>query len=111
MPKSPTERSMIWLRDKGYIVDVSERWIPRTKVRKDLFGFADLVACGPGLGIKLIQVTSFQHVGERVTKMKANPNVPVCCGEKGIEVWVMGWWPSKPDPRIVVFDKEGHPEG
>mgnify|MGYP005820298399 CR=1 FL=1 len=46
---SPTERSLKALRDGGWIAQVVEKWIPVPAhpaggVRKDLFGFIDIVA-------------------------------------------------------------------
>ena len=49
MATSNTSRTLAYFRDKGWICDISERWIPNPKhpaggFRKDLFGFADIVA-------------------------------------------------------------------
>ena len=40
---SPTQRTLAYYRKKGFPVDVTERWIPRANIRKDLFGIIDLI--------------------------------------------------------------------
>ena len=44
MSRSPQARTIESLESQGYLVDVTERNIPRAKTTKDLFGFIDLVA-------------------------------------------------------------------
>jgi hypothetical protein len=41
---APTARSLKLLRDTGHAVGVVESWVPGANVRRDLFGFADLLA-------------------------------------------------------------------
>ena len=48
----PTERTLKYLRDDGFICDMVERWIRNPKhpaggFRRDLFGFADILAFKP----------------------------------------------------------------
>ena len=48
---SPTQRTLAECRRRGWIADVTERWItvpnhPAGGKRKDLFGFVDVVAIG-----------------------------------------------------------------
>ena len=46
---TPTARSLAFLRRCGHSADVVERWIPlRDNVRRDLFGFIDVVAVRRG---------------------------------------------------------------
>ncbi len=44
MSKSNVERTLDWLRERGADVDFTERKIPYTKIKKDLYGIIDLVA-------------------------------------------------------------------
>ena len=48
---TPTQRSLAALRDLGYLVEVVEKWNSFTRTRKDLWGWADLLAVerGPDL--------------------------------------------------------------
>lgn len=43
MTLSPTQRSLAYARKQGWEADVVERWIPGANIRKDLFGFIDLL--------------------------------------------------------------------
>lgn len=76
--RSPTERTLKWLRDQGYIADVVERRIPRSFVTKDFCGFADIIAYRPrvfGVGgeIVAVQATSGPHAAERLEKVRQEP--------------------------------------
>ena len=72
MPKgiSPTRRSLKYLRDKGYTVDIVEYWNSFARRRKDAYGFGDLIACGNGQ-IALIQCTSYSNTNARINKIKS----------------------------------------
>ena len=41
---TPTQRSLAALRGLGYLVEVVEKWNAFTRTRKDLWGWADLLA-------------------------------------------------------------------
>lgn len=70
-------------------------------VKKDYLGIADVVAIRR-FDVLLVQATSNQHVGERLTKLRALPHLAdvLKCGVR-VEVW--GWWHDKPDPRIEAL--------
>lgn len=100
--KQPTERSLDWLRDRGYHVDKTEHWIgnpftPKFRKRKDLFGCIDVVALHPDKrGVLGVQATARSGVSARVTKS---------CTEcrRALKLWlragnrflVMGWFARK----------------
>lgn len=66
-----------------------EKWIPRTAIRKDLYGFIDILAIRSG-EVKAIQATSYSNVPSRVTKIRASPALDeVLACRWQIEVW--GW--------------------
>lgn len=68
--RSPTAIVSEYLRSQGYLVDTCERWLPGVNIRKDLFGFADLVAVHPSLReTMLVQVTSASNAAARRTKI------------------------------------------
>jgi len=51
--------SLDQLKNSGYIAEKVEQWIPHTSIRKDLFGFADIIAIKDGLhGVFAIQSTT-----------------------------------------------------
>lgn len=84
---SPTARTLDYLRKQGYIVDTCERWIPRTKIRKDLFGCIDVMAVGVGKAILAIQTTDGSNHSHRVAKIQALEYFPVLYHYFQIEVW------------------------
>lgn len=52
MPSKPMQRSLKHLKDNGWTVAVVEKWIPprgtmKFGVRRDVFGFGDILACRP----------------------------------------------------------------
>ncbi len=86
---TPTQRTLKHLRESGYLAEVVERWIPGANIRKDLFGFVDVLAVKEGevLGV---QATSRDNVASRVSKIAEHPNVgPV--RKAGIRLEVHGW--------------------
>jgi len=93
MAAGPTQRSLKKLRDDGYIADVTEKWIPGANVRKDLFGFIDILAVKPGevLGV---QCTSYSNVSDRVKKIEGHENAAVV-RDAGIRIEVHGWHHKK----------------
>jgi hypothetical protein len=63
---SPTQRTIAALKKRGLIVGTVERWLPRVNVRKDLFGFIDLIAMDPDGGrIIGVQSTGQDFSGHR----------------------------------------------
>ena len=67
--RSPTQRSVALLREQGYMVDIVEHFNAYAKVRKDMFGWADLVALHPlKRGVLAVQTTTGSNVAARVTK-------------------------------------------
>ncbi len=92
---SPTARTREDLQQQGYQVDVVERWIParggqRFGVRKDLWGFVDLLAMQEGYPILAVQTTSGAHVADRITKIRGLPahETWLQCGGR---IQVIGW--------------------
>jgi hypothetical protein len=64
---TPTQRSLKALRELGYLVEVVEKWNSFTRTRKDLWGWADLLAIRRG-EVLAVQVTA-QAVANRVQKV------------------------------------------
>ena len=69
---TPTQLTLRELERLGAVADVVERWIPHTKIKKDLFGFIDIVALlGPNtIGIQTTTATNHSH---RRKKILAEP--------------------------------------
>lgn len=87
--KSPTQRSLEEMRVRGYFCWVTEYWHAFAKIRKDLWGFADLICLGDGEVIA-VQTTSASNIGARVKKIADHENLPAV-RKAGIRVLVHGW--------------------
>jgi hypothetical protein len=74
---------------QGYLVDIVERWIPGANIRKDLFGFGDLVCIREGETM-LVQTTSYSNVSARVKKITEHENL-AAVRKAGWGVLVQGW--------------------
>lgn len=95
---SPTQRTLAECRRRNWEAAVAEYWqtIPRHPgggVRKDLFGFIDVVALDTSEGVTLaIQATSGTNVSARVRKIREEcsdqARAWLLCGNR-IVVW--GW--------------------
>jgi len=69
---SPTQRTLALLRKRGCLAATVERWNPYAKIRQDLFGFGDVIYCGDGIGIGLVQTTTASNVASRRAKVLAS---------------------------------------
>lgn len=86
---SPTSRSLELLRAEGWIAEVVERWIPGANIRKDLFGFGDILCLREGQTM-LVQTTSASNVSARIRKITESPYLPEV-RKAGWFVEVQGW--------------------
>lgn len=89
--KTPTQRSLDMLRERGYTVAVVERSSNFRGVfrRHDLFGIADLMAIRRN-EVMLVQVTSGPNVAARIKKIAESDNIGAI-RESGMLVYVHGW--------------------
>jgi hypothetical protein len=85
---SPTQRSLAYLREQGYYVEIVEKWNHFTKQRKDLWGWADLLAIRKG-EVLAVQVTA-SAVSTRIKKIMASDTLALV-REAGIRIEVHGW--------------------
>jgi len=86
---------MRYLRGLGMRVDLAERWIPQARQRKDLFGFADLVALSMSHDREDGQIVAIQcvntHLEDHIRKIAAlDAAKDWCAAHGGIEIhnWV-----------------------
>ena len=86
---SPTQRSLKLLRDRGYLAEVVEKWIPGANIRKDLWGWCDVVGVKRGETVA-VQATSAGNVSARVKKIADSETVGRV-REAGWRIVVMGW--------------------
>ncbi len=93
MKKSPTQCSLDALRKDCQAVEVVEHWQSffgrKGGVRKDLFGFIDIIALRDGETIA-VQSTSWTNVSARVKKIAESENV-AAVRKAGWKIIVHGW--------------------
>lgn len=89
MTISPTQLTLRKLREDGYTAEVVERWVPGANVRKDLFGFVDVLALR-GEETLAVQATSADNVSARVHKICDAPTL-AAVREAGWRIEVWGW--------------------
>lgn len=111
---SPTQRSMKLLRDQGYTPWIVEFWHEKSRRRKDLYRFIDIVALHPDkIGILAVQTTTGSGLSSRIKKAEGLDNywLWLACGNP---VQFHGWakrgargkmklW----TPRIITVDYLG----
>lgn len=89
MSKSPTQLSLEKLRADGYLAEVVEKWIPGANIRKDLFGWVDIVALKDGETLA-VQTTSYSNMSARVNKISESDTVSAV-RKAGWSIQVHGW--------------------
>jgi hypothetical protein len=87
---SPTQRSLKLMRERGFYAEVVERWIPGANIRRDLFGFGDVLCLGDSGELALVQSTSASNIAARITKISESPLVGRV-RKAGIKILVHGW--------------------
>ena len=97
---SPTQRSLKYLREQGYMAAVTERWNSFAHIRQDLFGIVDILAVRKGETLA-VQCTSYSNVSERVNKIADHGATPKL-RDAGWRIEVHGWTKGKRGaPRVV----------
>jgi hypothetical protein len=86
--QSPTQRSLEYLREQGYLVAIVEHWNPFARIRQDLWGWCDLLAIKKD-EVLAVQVTA-SAVSERIKKIQASETVSHV-RDAGIRIEVHGW--------------------
>jgi hypothetical protein len=86
--KSPTQRSLEYLREQGYHCEIVEKWNPWRRIRQDLWGWCDILAIRRD-EVLAVQVTS-SGVAARIKKIQESDTI-LRVREAGIRVEVHGW--------------------
>jgi hypothetical protein len=101
---SPTQKSLKFMRDKGYQSAVVERWNAFAGIRQDLFGWIDLVCVHPEkTGVVGVQTTTGKNVAARLEKARGNGAL-VAWLLAGGKLYVHGW--RKAEGRWQVSERE-----
>jgi hypothetical protein len=94
----PETRTIRALQAAGYLAQKVEQQIHGTHIKRDLFGFLDVLAIR-GDEILGVQATSLSHVSDRIKKIEDHENLPAV-RKANISIQVWGWGDSE-TPRIV----------
>ena len=86
--RSPTQRSLEYLRELGYHCEIVEKWNSFTKQRKDLWGWCDILAIRKDV-VLAVQVTA-SAVADRIKKIQDSTTVALV-RDAGIRIEVHGW--------------------
>ncbi len=86
--RSPTQRSLEYLRELGYHCEIVEKWNSFTKQRKDLWGWCDILAIRKD-EVLAVQVTA-SAVADRIKKIQESTTVALV-RDAGIRIEVHGW--------------------
>jgi hypothetical protein len=78
------------MRERGFHAEVVEKWVPGANIRRDLWGFADVLCIGSAKPITVVQSTSDSNVAARIAKIAESPLVSLV-REAGIRILVQGW--------------------
>ena len=89
MATSPTQLTLKLLREEGWTVEVVERWVPGANIRKDLFGFIDLVALKGDMTLG-VQATSYSNMNARIKKIES-AELLFQVRRASWHLWVIGW--------------------
>jgi hypothetical protein len=85
---TPTQRTLAYLREEGYLCAIVEKWNPHVKIRQDLFGFIDILAIKKDETLA-VQCTS-TGVAARVKKIQESEYLSRV-REAGWKILVIGW--------------------
>ena len=87
---TPTGRSLVLLREMGYIAQVVEQWNQYSKTRLDLFGCIDIIAAHEDFGILAVQATTTDNASKREKKALEEPRLLTWL-QAGGKFSVHGW--------------------
>ena len=100
---SPTQRSLNILRERYPLVEVVEHWNPFARIRKDLFGWADLL-CVDNDTVIAVQVTSKSNMSARRRKIREAQSAALWLESPNRKILLHGW--HKVKGRWVFVEEE-----
>lgn len=100
------------LEAEGWTVSVTEQTIPHCFIKRDTYGFADLLCCSPTRGIMLVQATGSTGGGNmatRISKVKSEPRHAIWLASGGriqVHCWTTRAGKKNRECRILEITKE-----
>lgn len=90
---SPMQRSLALYRERGWEPWIVERWLPRAKVRVDLYGLGDFIALKSGERPHLVQTTVGDRYADHYRKIEAAEHLSLVL--EHFDVVLHAWRPLK----------------
>ena len=87
---SPTARSLKYLRERGYLCQVVEKFNPGARVRQDAYGFGDILAIRDDATL-LVQSCTVGDQSKRIAKILAEPRAILWARGRDRYITVHGW--------------------
>ena len=89
MANSPTSRTLKLLRDRGYRCAVVEQTIPKTFIKRDLYGCWDILAIRDGetMAVQVTSGSNLSHRAKKIAEAESTPEVRKC----GWTLMIHGW--------------------
>ena len=87
---TPTRRTLNLFREHGFKIEVVERFIRGANVKKDLFGFIDMIAIS-GPRTVGIQATTMNHRADRLRKIQNSELALLWADSPTRELWLVTW--------------------
>lgn len=104
--KSPNALSKDLLESRGFKVDLVERTIPHTFIKKDLFGCLDLVYLAETIcGVQATSDDTGGHSGDRRRKILASAEMRQWLVSGG-RILIHGWKERGDPPQWIVREEE-----
>ena len=89
-PISATQKSLKKLRDEGYLCEIVEKTIPKCFIKKDLFGFIDILAIKDDEVLAVQTTVGTNNSNPRIKKIQNHQNYPKV-KKLGWNITVHGW--------------------
>lgn len=104
MATSPTQLSLKKIKTDGWtVVQIVEYWQPFARVRKDLFGFIDILALNHEGEVLAVQTTSKSNMYARIKKITLAEALPFC-RKANWKIEVHGWFKESNRWKCKVTD-------
>ena len=86
-------RSLAEMKRRGYKCAIVEKWNRFANIRQDLFGFIDILCINPGFPDVGLQVTTSDHVSDRIMKIQTecSENAAIWLKSGKHRIIVHGW--------------------
>lgn len=106
-PFAANNASRKLLENEGWTVTTVEQTIAHTFIKRDAYGFADLLACSPSRGIMLVQATGGDNMAARIAKTRGEPRHAVWLASGGriqVHCWMKRANKKQRECRIMELE-------